>query len=88
MKRKKRINLIKAFSLKEITYWKRTWEMHKKFSKFMKFFPLGFPLAFILVTIFHFMFTFAHFLFESYLWKFNKKRFKNNMIRIQQECLV
>lgn len=87
-KKKKKVNLIKAIKLKEVKYWKRTWNMHHKFSKFMKFFPLGFPLAFTVVTIFHYLFTFAHFLLECYLWLFKRKLFKTNMIRIQKECLV
>ena len=40
---------------------------------------LGFIIATIFITPFHYMFAFMHFMFECFLWIFNRDQFKDNI---------
>ncbi len=82
MKQKRSLNLINVFGLKEAKFWKRTWGMHHKFNWFMKLFPIGFPLAFILISIGHICIVTISFLFETWLWITNRDQFKTNMVKM------
>lgn len=79
-------NLIKVFVLKELKYWKRTWGMNKKFNILGKI--IGFPIAFIIITICHFAFAFMHFVTECLLWVFARPIFKANLLKLQSQALA
>jgi len=59
--------------------------MHHKFNGFMKFFPLGFPLALILIAVAHYAFAIMHFLFECFLFLVMRPQFKTNMVKLQAQ---
>ena len=88
MTQKKSPNLIKVFLLKEKAFWRRTWNMHKQFKGFWKFFPLGFPLALTIITVAHYAFALMHFLFECFLWLVLRPQFKANMRKLQLQAQV
>jgi len=78
----KQYSLIRVFGRKEVKFWKRTWLMHRKFSWFFKIFPIGFPMALILIGVGHFFIVIISFLFELWLWMTNKDQFKANMLKL------
>ena len=78
----KKTNLIKVFLLKEKKFWKRTWDMHKKFNWLGKL--SVFLVSLIIITIAHYSFALMHFLFECFLWLFMRGQFKLNLIKLQQ----
>ena len=78
----KDLNLIQITRKKEVKFWKRTWEMHKRFNWLGKI--LIFPGSIILIAIGHYCFTLMHFLFECFLWVFFNSQFKANMKKLAQ----
>ena len=81
-----KFNLIKIFLLKEKVFWKRTWAMHTKFNWFAKF--TAFPIALIVIAIFHYAFAFMHFMFECFLWIFIRGQFELNMRKMQKQLSI
>jgi len=71
-------SLLKILWLKEKKYWKRTKEMLRKFDSAWSRWSLGLIVT-ILVTLFHYMFAVMHLLFETVLFIFARKRFKQNL---------
>lgn len=74
-------SLLKIVLQKEKIFWRRTWKgLKEKRANFLTFF-----LVIFLTGIAHYGFAAMHFLFESFLWTFNRKRFKRNLIIIQSK---
>jgi len=82
----KKFNLMKAFLLKEGVFWKRTWLMHTKFGWISKF--LVFPLALILISLFHYAFAFMHFGFECFLYVAHRGQFQINLNKMKNQLVV
>ena len=76
----KKVSLLKVFWKKEKIHWNRLREMSKKFSKLGKF--TGYLIVSIIVTLFHYVFMFAHFTFEVILFLFARQQFRLNMQKL------
>lgn len=80
---KLKFNLMYVFLLKEVVFWKRTWQMHKKFKLAGKIF--AFPIALLMVAIGHYAFAIMHFGFESFLWVVHRGQFKINLNKMKAQ---
>lgn len=63
---------------KEINYWVRMWELRKKISTVIGKI-ISWPILCILITPFHYAFSLAHFLFETFLFVTDRKQFEYNI---------
>jgi predicted membrane protein len=69
---------------KEKIFWKRNWEMRRRFPDLISKIIL-FPIIFIIIALFHCAFAFMHFAFVGYLYIFNRKQYDKN---IEKERLI
>ena len=70
--------LIRILWKKEKVHWSRLGGMWKNTSSFLDK-VLIYPLVCIGITFFHYCFATMHFLFETFMYFFNRKRFERNM---------
>lgn len=83
---KKKFNLLIAFFLKESVFWKRTWTMHGKFNWFGKL--TIFPISLLFLGIFHYVFAFMHFSFETFLWFVHRGQFNINLNKMRTQLSI
>lgn len=72
------MNLIKVFYKKEVKFWKKIGQLRKKLTW------IGFGIAALLLIIQRICILLISFLFECFLWIFDKKQFKINILRLQK----
>ena len=77
-------NLIICFLHKEGIYWRRMWNMKKK--KNANWIKWGISTFF--VTLFHYAYALMHFLFECFLYVFNRKQFTQNLDKLNHQILL
>ena len=74
--------LIQILYLKEIIHWTRMKEMFSLMEGFLAMI-LIYPLLVILISFFHYAFALMHALFETFMFIFYNKQFKQNLINIK-----
>jgi hypothetical protein len=82
---KKEINLIKLYLLKERVHWKR---IKIGFMIFNNWFAkiLGGGLLTLGITLFHYIFSIPHFIFECIMYYLNRHQFKLNMVNLHNDA--
>lgn len=81
MERRKKITyrtLLEVMVNKEILHYKRMKEMYHSSSNVL-WKLIMFPILFVLVTFFHYLFELVHFLFETFQYIFDRKQFVINI---------
>lgn len=76
--------LIKVMLKKERDYYSRMFgAVRSVYGIVGKF--IVYPIAFVIITMFHYMFAAMHFLFETWLFFFNRRQYEYNIERIQRK---
>ncbi|MCK9575522.1 MAG: hypothetical protein WC979_02135 [Candidatus Pacearchaeota archaeon] len=78
-----KITLLKIFLLKEFVHWLRMGKLWTEIGTDIGARFIAYPIIVILVSIFHYMFAFMHFAFETYLYISSREQFRQNLLKME-----
>lgn len=71
---------------KDLIHWKRMRELYKEMDDLGSRF-ISYPIIFLIISVFHYMFAGMHFMFETYTWITNKTQFRKNMKNLTEKLV-